>query len=447
MNDHIDEENNILGLALSQPDCIHEAMAKLQPEHFTDINRQIWSVMLGLYAEDIPIGIVPVSRRLKDDGCPSKINDISFPTYYLTSLATGTVSVETLDFSIQILINHRNAELLRESSQKTIELLNTNNYHDALSYLTATIDDIGQNDKQDITTAKDLLPDIMENLEKQKKGELDLGITTPIHRLNKVLRLMPGKLYIIAARPSDGKSALLLNMAEHVAYQLHHTALLFSLEMTNDELIRRQLLGHARVPSEHFLMNNEQAIDWEAIIRSSAYLSMHSDNLILCDLPRLTPTQIRALAKRENKKQKLSFIGIDYLTLVTPDNTKKNTNREQDVAAITRAFKLLSKELSVPVVLCAQLNRDNAKQKRKPRLEDLRESGAIEQDADVVMFIHHEREDDEARPTKSEILIAKNRGGPKGKVEVAWMQEYTKFENIAETATFNDIKRLEGLEL
>jgi replicative DNA helicase len=430
MNNHIDEEDNILGLALYQTDTIHDSMAKLQPEHFTGINRQIWSAMTELYAEDIPISIISVGRKLKNAGCPDKIQDIDFPTDYLMNLSKLAVSPETLNYSIQVLIQYYNADILKETSQKTIELINQNDYLNALGYLTATLDTINQDDRPEMMTAKDLLPNIMENLEKQKRGEIDLGITTHLSQLNKIIRLMPGKLYIIAARPSDGKSALLLNFAEHIAYHLKQTALLFSLEMTNDELLRRQLFGHARVPSEYLLANDEHEVDWPALVRSEAYLSMHSDNLILCDLPRLTPIQIRALAKREYKRQKLAFIGIDYLTLVTPDNNKKNTNREQDVAAITRAFKLLSKELNVPVVLCAQLNRDSAKQKRKPRLEDLRESGAIEQDADVVIFIHHERESDEDRPTKSEILIAKNRGGPKGKIEVSWMQEYTRFENV-----------------
>jgi replicative DNA helicase len=360
--------------------------------------------------------------------------------YYLIELLDGVVSTGHVaahakivieKSALRMLINASN-DIVKEcydQAEDTSQILEMAERNIAFIYE----NQFKNKSSQWVVTANDCLPDILSNLQKQKDGEIEPGLPTHLERFNKAIQFKPGCLYIIAARPSEGKSALLLNFSEHIAQRMMRPVLLFSLEMSKEELFTRALLSHARVPSEVFLADNKLLIDWPGIIRASEYLAQFNNNLMICDASRLTPSQIRAIAKQENKRHPFAFIGIDYLQLVTPDSNKKNSNREQDVASMTRAFKHLSKELNVPIVVCSQLSRENEKQDRRPRLSDLRESGAIEQDADGVIFIYHVKgkpPDDEIK--ESRLIIAKNRGGPKGNIRVKFMAEYTRFENLDE---------------
>jgi replicative DNA helicase len=251
------------------------------------------------------------------------------------------------------------------------------------------------------------------------------GVPTGFHGLDDVTSgFQPTELLILAARPAMGKTALVCNFALAIS-KARHPVLLFSLEQSKLELAERLLCIHAKL-SGHRLRQGDLD-EYEQQTLTDAAEELRQFPVFIDDAPGRTMTQIAAIARRLKRRHGLGIIIIDYLQLIEPED--KNVNREQQISSITRRLKFLAKDLSVPVIALAQLNRGvEQREDKRPRLADLRESGSIEQDADIVMFLHRpEAYDPQDRPGEADLIIAKNRHGPIGNVELVWLKEMLKF--------------------
>ena len=293
--------------------------------------------------------------------------------------------------------------------------------------------DVLQNrNSQSYSPIKEILIESFENLEllSQNKGKLS-GIESGFTDLdNKISGLNAGNLIIVAARPAMGKSAFVLNIASYVAGHNNIPTLIFSLEMSKAEMVNRILASEGEVDSMKIKNGNLESDDWLKLGEASSRLS--EIPLYIDDKAGLTAAELRSKCRKAQLEKGIGLIIIDYLQLMEGPG-KSNVSRQQEISDISRSLKILAKELKVPVIALSQLSRaTEGRDNKKPILSDLRESGAIEQDADIVMFIHREEyyNPDTEKKNMAEIIIAKNRSGSTGSVDLAWFGNYTKFANI-----------------
>lgn len=273
----------------------------------------------------------------------------------------------------------------------------------------------------------------MENIERasHNKGNVT-GVATGFLDLDyKTAGLQPSDLILVAARPSMGKTAFVLNVAEYVAFKQNKTVAIFSLEMSKEQLVNRLFSMESHVDSQHLRTGNLSDAEWEQLIESAAQIG--KSNLIIDDTPGISISELRSKCRKYKLEHNLEMVIIDYLQLMSGSG-RSTDSRQQEISDISRSLKALARELHVPVVALSQLSRAvEQRPDHRPMLSDLRESGAIEQDADVVMFIY--RDDyynkDTERKGIAEIIIAKQRNGPIGTVELVWLPDYTKFANLA----------------
>ena len=243
--------------------------------------------------------------------------------------------------------------------------------------------------------------------------------------------LQPSDLILVAARPSMGKTAFVLNIAQHVAFKVEKTVAIFSLEMSKEQLVNRLFALESQVDSQSLRTGNLKDTDWEKLIEGAGIIGR--SNLIIDDTPGISISEMRSKCRKYKLEHNLELIIIDYLQLMSGSVGGRSESRQQEISDISRSLKALARELNVPVIALSQLSRAvEQRPDHRPMLSDLRESGAIEQDADVVMFIY--RDDyyhkDKDRPNIAEIIIAKQRNGPIGTVELTWLPNYTKFANF-----------------
>ena len=272
----------------------------------------------------------------------------------------------------------------------------------------------------------------MDRIEKASRNQGNVtGIATGFLDLDyKTAGMQPADLVLVAARPSMGKTAFVLNIAQHVAFKLNQTVAMFSLEMSKEQLVNRLFSLESRVDSQHLRTGNLTDMEWEKLIESAGVIGQ--SNLIIDDTPGISIAELRSKCRKYKMDHDLKMIIIDYLQLMSGGG-RGSESRQQEISDISRSLKALARELSVPVIALSQLSRAvEQRPDHRPMLSDLRESGAIEQDADVVMFIY--RDDyynkDTDKKGIAEIIIAKQRNGPIGTVELVWLPDYTKFANM-----------------
>jgi replicative DNA helicase len=287
-----------------------------------------------------------------------------------------------------------------------------------------------RHERDQVVTLRDLVHQSMEDLERIQERTGLVGVPTGFRDLDELLQgLQKGNLIIVAARPGIGKSSLVTNIARNVAVESRAPVALFSLEMSRVELGMRLLCSEARVQWHKVRAGMVAAEEWGRIVEAAEVLDPAP--LFIVDSGNVTIVDIRAKARRLKSQQALGLIIVDYLQLMT--SHRRVDNRQQEVAEISRSLKLLAKELDVPVIAVSQLNRDPERRTdKKPQLADLRESGALEQDADIVMFVHRDplSEDAQAKGI-AELMVAKHRNGPVGKVNLTWLEHLTLFRNYA----------------
>jgi len=289
-----------------------------------------------------------------------------------------------------------------------------------------------RDEREEVIPLRDLVDESMSALEHiQQRDSAFAGIPTGFVDVDTLLSgLQKGNLIVVAARPGVGKSSFVTNVARNIAVDAGAPVAMFSLEMSRFEIGMRLLCGEARVPWDKVRSGRMATEEWTRIVEAAE--ALHEAPLYIVDSGNVTIVDIRAKARRLKSRKGLGLIIVDYLQLMS--GHARTENRQQEIAEISRSLKLLAKELEIPVIAVSQLNRDpERRQDKRPQLSDLRESGAIEQDSDIVMFIHRDDSDDPQVKGKADIIVAKHRNGPTATVPLTFLPHLTLFRNFART--------------
>jgi len=434
---NLEAEIAVLGSILILPEACDEVAHLVRPDEFyDDANRKLFEHLLALRDAGRKIDVTLLVDELKRSGDLEAIGGAAYLARVSNAVphaahAAYYAQIVRNDATLRSLINTC-TEVLRDAYAQEappIELLNRAE-HKIFSILDRT-------GSTEVSSIQDILHEAMARIDARIKGDHTTGgVDTGFTKLDQLTGgLHQSELIVLAARPSMGKTALAMNMAEFVALRAKVPVLFVSLEMSAIELADRMLCSVAEVDGHRLRNGSISKQDRLRIVEKAAEIS--SSPLYVDDAPSRTVTEIGAAARRieRREKQKLGLIVIDYLQLIEPDNS--HDPRQEQVAKITRRLKGLAREMKVPVLCLAQLNRQaEAAKENRPRLSHLRESGAIEQDADVVMFVHREEyyhtgEDREQFEGQAEIIVAKQRNGPIGEVELLWHKQFTRFVNPA----------------
>ena len=447
-------EQGVLGCALLDPNqCIAECITKLKDngkEAFYDLRHQtIFETLVTMFNERQAIDLITLQQRLKDQQLLEQVGGIP----YLSQLQDAVPSVANLSYYLD---HVREKYLLRRMIQTCTGVVGR--IYDYEGDVDALLDEVETSvlrvnesrAQAEISTVKVLVNRALVTIENffNRKGELS-GMATGFTDLDKMTDgLHGGEMIVIAARPSMGKTSLAMNIAEHIALELKQPVGVFSLEMSSESLILRMLCSLARVNMRSIRDGFMSESDFPKLMSASGRLA--SAPLYIDDTAGLSIVELRARARRMHQQHGIKLFVIDYLQLLNSTARRSQDNRQQEIADISSGVKALAKELKVPVIVLSQLNRELEKDKnRKPRMSDLRESGSIEQDADLIGLLYKpsagDDEDGAAAVESSEgvavnMLIAKQRNGPTGDVNLTFLKSYTRFESAAKFSD-EDVQR------
>ena len=425
----IEAEEALLGSSLLSRDASNRLMESIKPgDFYSPNNEKIFEAMKELFDSGKPIDSVTVSEIVFKNK-----NTTSLNASYIARLVENVPSSANFERYIEIVLEHSNRRKLLKASGR-IELLAYTLDKDISSVMdeaeqsifNASDDAIGDG----LIGVSDFLNEAIEQIEEiENKGTGLSGLATHFVDLDNTLAgLQEGNLIIIAARPSMGKSSLALNIATNAAKE-KKTVAFFSLEMTKEELVQRVLFSEAKVSSGDARKGQLGPEKWSRVVEAAS--KVNTMPLYFDDASVITVTDIRAKSRRLKASKKLDLIVVDYIQLMQGNS---RDNRQQEIAEISRNLKGLARELKVPIIALSQLNRAaEAREDKRPRLGDLRESGAIEQDADIVMMIYRDDYYNPAteKPGVAEINIVKNRSGSTGRVDLYFSKEYTQFTNYS----------------
>lgn len=435
-----ESEMALLGSILLRPESINEILDIVSLNHFySDRHKKIYETMLELFSKSIPIDLISLSSRLKE----RKILDQVGGKSYLSEIIESVPSSVNIVHYADIVIKKSVTRSLIDASHE-IGAMGYNEEHDLESLLDAAEKKIfavtNRSTKKNFFSLKETLPEAWERLEKLHKSKDELrGIPTGFKSLDNTLAgFQKSDLIILAARPSMGKTSLALDIARNVAVGNSIPTLIFSLEMSAQQLIDRMLAAQAQVDAWKLRTGKLTHEDDFNRIRDSLDVLANAP-VFVDDKPGNNIVSMRSTARRLKSEKNLGLIIVDYLQLMVPTQNKNNDNMVQQVTEISRSLKSLARELDVPVIALSQLSRAVEQRGGRPRLSDLRDSGSIEQDADVVMFIHREDKYNENsdKPNIAEIMIEKHRNGPTGRVELYFDDKKTTFRDI-DTASHGD---------
>lgn len=427
----VEAEQSVIGSMIMDKDAITTAMEILDSDDFYRTQYGVlFQAMVDLYQEDKPVDVVTLSEKLKEKELPEELAGIEVITELLKIVPTSA----NVKYYANIV---KDKAVLRRLIKITEGITNTcyqakESVEDILQTTEKQVFDIVQNKgSNDFVSIRDVVLQSIESIEaaSRNKGTVT-GIATGFYDLDyKTSGLQPSDLILVAARPSMGKTAFVLNIAEYVALKSNITTAIFSLEMSKEQLVKRILSMNSRVDSQAIRSGELQDEDWSKLVESARLIG--NSNLIIDDTPGISISELRSKCRKFKLEHNLGLIIIDYLQLMS--GGKKAESRQQEISEISRSLKALAREVNAPVIALSQLSRAvEQRPDKRPMLSDLRESGAIEQDADVVMFIY--RDDyynhDSEEAGVSEIIIGKQRNGPTGTVKLAWLAQYTKFANL-----------------
>lgn len=428
-------EQAVLGAALLNKDALSDAIEIIKPEDFYDTaHKEIYSAMLDLFQSSVKVDIITVSEELKKrgslelaggrayiawlpDNTPSSYNAAGYArivarTADLRALITAADEIRDRSYSE----SDDSTAILDRAEQKIFEIAQ-------------------KRQGRDYTHIKDVMRDSLDIINKAALSEGTLtGVSTGFSQLDKMTRgLQKSNLIIVAARPAMGKSAFALNIALNAAKKSNASVLIFNLEMSKGEIGNRLLAMEANVEMERILEGKTLTQeDWGAI--GEATNRMGKMNIAIDDTPNISILEMKNKCRRMKAEHGLDLVVLDYLQLM--DSGTKVENRQQEISKFSRSLKLLAKEMECPVIVLSQLNRapDLRSDDHRPRMADLRESGSIEQDADIVMFLYRDdyyNKEESPIPGICEVHIAKHRNGQTGKIDLAWVERYTRFNEIA----------------
>ncbi|MGI5172004.1 replicative DNA helicase [Treponema sp. OMZ 840] len=429
---NLEAEQAALGALLLDWDAVGTAIRFLRPERFYSLqNQKIFAAILKLYNEGVRGDLITLIEKLRSEG---ELEAAGGPAY-ITSLTDTVATSANIEYYAQIVFDQAirrdliriSAEVVAQSHNETVgsravledaqrkifELTDLNTVHSSVSI-------------------QDLVTDAIDRIQKlyaDKKAYT--GIPSGLTDLDKLTSgFQPSELVIIGARPSIGKTAMALSMVQHIAISNKVCTAFFSLEMSNMQIIMRLLAQESGIASERIRTGYLRQSDFSKL--QDAAGKIYDAPLYIVDTPNMKLLDLRAMARRLRAQKKVEIIFIDYITLIQSENTL--IPRHEQIAEISRSLKSLARELGIPVVVLSQVRRDA--ENKQPNLSDLRESGSIEQDADVVMFIHRDRtdkkeasDDDTEKGIETELILAKQRNGPTGLVKILFQPTYTRFVN------------------
>jgi len=435
---NLEAERSILGAVLLDNHALNAAMERLRSEDFfLPQHRRIFERMVQLGEKQQAIDTITLMEDLARSGALEAAGGVA----YLSQLADGLPRVTNVDHYARIVKEKAILRTLIYSTSVIQEqaLAGGDDADVILDRAESTIFQIAEDRvKAGLINVKDLVKESYDRLEKiLSEGRRISGLATGYAGLdNETAGLQASELIILAARPSMGKTALALNIAENVALRQRQPVAVFSLEMSKESLLLRLLASQARVDAHKFRTGHMNRDDWAKVTASLAELG--EAPIWIDDSASSTVLEMGAKARRLKRDRGLSLMIVDYLQLVVPTHSGRGTNRQEEVSSISRSLKGLAKELKVPIVVLSQLTRAPEREDRKPQLSDLRESGAIEQDADVVLFINrpnfYKTDIPEEDRAKAELIIAKQRNGPTASLNFVFLSRHTRFEEAAPDA-------------
>ena len=427
----VEAEQSVIGSMIMDRDAIMTASEVITSEDFYQSQYGVlFDAMLELYNEGKPVDLVTLQERLREKDVPPEISSLEFVRDLLDAVPTSanvrhyaTIVQENSMLRKLIKVNEDIANTCYLAREKTEDILEETEkkIFDLLQYRSTG----------DFVPIKQVVLNALDKIEKASKNKGTVtGIPTGFIDLDyKTSGFQPSDLILIAARPSMGKTAFVLNVAQHMAFKEGKTVAIFSLEMSKEQLVNRLFSLESKVDSQALRTGNLTDEDWAKLIEGAAVVG--KSNLIIDDTPGISIAELRSKCRKFKLEHDLGIIIIDYLQLMS--GGKHSESRQQEISEISRSLKAVARELNVPVVALSQLSRAvEQRPDHRPMLSDLRESGAIEQDADVVMFLY--RDDyynkDTDKKNIAEVIIAKQRNGPIGTVELVWLPNYTKFANM-----------------
>ena len=423
----------VLGAMLLDRDSIGIAIEKLSSEAFySDIHKRLFTYITGLYDENKPVDILTLTEKLKNQKELESVGGAS----YVASIINSVPTAANIEHYIDIV---REKNVLRKLIDSSSEIItscydNPDNVNEILDKAEHKIFDIAQKRLNgNMSSFRELVKDSIETVEKlYQHKRLVTGVSTGFSDFDKITSgLQPADLVIFAGRPSMGKTSFALNIAEHAGLEEKIPLAIFSLEMNKAQLVLRMLCSHSRVNLHRVRTGFLAESDFPRLVAAAG--KMAAAPVFIDDTPAISVLELRAKARRMKAKHDIKLIIVDYLQLMQVSG-RRIENRQQEISDISRGFKSLARELNIPIIVVSQLNRAvEGRPDHKPQLSDLRESGAIEQDADVVvLLLRKEYYDPEDNPGMTNVFVAKQRNGPTGNIKLRFFNEFTRFEDYTE---------------
>lgn len=430
----VEAEQSVIGSMLMDREAIIAASEIITADDFYQHQYGImFESMTELFNENKPVDLVTLQNRLKEKDVPPEVISLDFVRDIITTVPT---SANVKSYANIV----REKAVLRRLIKINEDIANTcyigrEPLESILSATEKTIFDLLQSrNSGEFVPIRQVAMDVLEKIEEASKNPGTVtGIPTGFIDLDyKTSGLQPSDFVLIAARPSMGKTAFVLNLVDHIAVKKGLPCMIYSLEMSKEQLVNRMLSMESNVDSQKLRTGTLSDSDWDAVVEGIGVIG--NSKLIIDDTPGINIMELRSKCRKMKLERGLSVVIIDYLQLMSGSGKGNGDNRQQEISEISRSLKALARELNAPVIALSQLSRAcETRQDHRPMLSDLRESGAIEQDADVVMFLY--RDDyynkDTETPNIAEVIIAKQRNGPIGTINLVWRPEFTKFANMA----------------
>lgn len=431
---NLEAEESVLGSMLLSKTAVGEALEIVRPDDFyRDAHSSICAAIRDLFTQGEPVDAITVAEELRRRGKIEEIGGAPYIHTLVSSVPTAANAVFYARIVGELATLRRLIDAATTVAQEAYEV--PEDVEGMVNRAEELMLGVASGRvRQDFVPIRDLLAESMDHIEAlAARGAEITGVPTGFTDLDQMLAgMQAGNLILVAARPAMGKSAFAVNVAQHVAQHAELPVVIFSLEMSWMEIVQRMICAEARVDTNKIRTGRMNEADWRRV--SHAVGRLAEAPIFIDDTPSIGMAEIRAKCRRLKDKFGLGLVVVDYIQLMT--SPRRTENRVQEVSEISRSMKILAKELRVPVLAVSQLSRQLEQQgttPRKPRLADLRESGALEQDADVVMFVYREDyyKPDSERKGEADILLEKHRNGGTGTITLAFLGQFTKFENLA----------------
>ncbi len=436
----LDLEESVLGALMLEKDALTDVIDILKPENFyKDANKEIYKSIIDLFNESEPVDLLTVTSQLKKNGKLEYVGG----SYYVTQLTTRVNSASNIEYHARIILEQSIKRQLIEVSGEVQKdaYEDTTDVFDLLDNTEQSLFDISESHiRKNYSQVKGLMKEAIDELQAKKTRKDGItGVPSGFIDLDNITSgWQPSDLVIIAGRPSMGKTALVLSMMRNASIDHEMPIALFSLEMSSLQIVNRLISSEAELDSDKIKKGNLKDYEWQQLLHKTDQLN--NAKIFIDDTPALTILELRAKSRRLKSQHNIQCIIVDYLQLMSGEYGKSSGNREQEIASISRSLKAIAKELNVPVLALSQLSRavETRGGDKRPVLSDLRESGSIEQDADMVLFIYRadryditEDEDGNLTAGVAEVLLRKNRNGPTGKVKLKFIERYAKFADLS----------------